>query len=143
MSVATDKVIETSARGRPRVKGAAVATRAEVMSHLRSYGDIDDLGEGDFKIEWRLDNGRSQLVFMHVADTVLVMNSPFAKEDDITAAKALGLAKIFGIAKAGDFYAFRHVVLMEDLDESEITNALALVAGLADSAEAEVGGDRF
>lgn len=120
-----------------------MATRAEVMSHLRSYSDIEDLGDGDFKIDWRLDSGRSQMVVMKVLDTVLIMDSPYAKEDDITAAKALGLAKVFGIAKIGEFYTFRHVVLMEDLDQSEISNALALVAGLADKAEAEVGGDRF
>lgn len=120
-----------------------MATRAEVISHLRSFNDIEDTGDGTFRVEWGLDGGRSQLVFIWVGDEFVVLTSPFAQEDDITSTKALGLATVFGIAKIGDLYAFRHVVLIEDLDESELVNGLAYIAHSADTAEAEVGGDRF
>ena len=120
-----------------------MATRAEVITHLRSFNDIHDQGEGSFRIEWDLENGRTQLVFMFVADEFVVMTSPFAGEDDLTTAKAIGLASIFGICKVADMYAFRHVVLIEDLDESELVHGIGYLAHAADAAEAEVGGDRF
>ena len=120
-----------------------MASRAETINHLRSYNDVEDMGEGSFKIEWKLEGGRSQVVFAYVTDDFLALTSPFAHEDDVTAAKAIGLSKIFGIAKVGEYFAFRHVVLLADLDESEIVHGMMYVAVAADGAESEVGGDRF
>jgi hypothetical protein len=127
----------------PNSKGALVATRAEVITHLRSFNDIEDQGDGKFRTEWDLGNGRTQLIFLFVADDFVVMTSPFAKEDDVTSSKALSLAAVFGICKVGDLYAFRHVVLIEDLDESELIHGIGYLAHAADGAESEVGGDRF
>lgn len=120
-----------------------MATRAEVINHLRSFSDIEDQGDGKFRTEWDIGNGRTQLVFLFVSDDFVVMTSPFAGEDDVTSAKALGLASVFGICKVADLYAFRHVVLIEDLDESELTHGIGYLAHAADGAESQVGGDRF
>lgn len=120
-----------------------MATRAEVIQHIRSYKDVEDMGDGSFKIIWELEEGRSQLVFMSVLDDLLIFMSPFASQDDVTASKAIGLAKIFGVCEMGDFYGLRNVSLLEDLDESEIVNMAFLIAMRADAIETEIGGDRF
>lgn len=120
-----------------------MATRAEVIQKIRSYGDVEDLGDGSFKVLWELDGGRSQIVFMNVNDMMLMFVSPFASKDDITASTAIGMAVIFGVCEVGDFYALRNVSLIEDLDESEIVNMAMVIAMRADALESEVGGDRF
>lgn len=120
-----------------------MATRAEVIQHIRSYNDVEDMGDGSFKVLWELEEGRSQIVFMTVLDDFLVFVSPFASKDDLTANKAIGMAQIFGVCEVGDFYALRNVTLLEDLDESEIVNMALVIALRADAIETEVGGDRF
>ena len=120
-----------------------MATRAEVIDHIRSYNDVEDMGDGQFKVLWELDGGRSQVVFMMVLDLFLVFVSPFASQDDLTAGKAIGMAKIFGVCEIGDYYALRNVSLLEDLDESEIVDMAMVIAMRADAIEEEIGGDRF
>ena len=120
-----------------------MATRAEVIQHIRSYSDVEDMGDGGFKVVYSFDDGRSQLLFMKVLDDLLLMSSPFAHQDDITSTKAIDLAVIYGVGMVGEYYVLKNVLHIEDIDESEIVNGAGLLAVRADTLEEQVGGDRF
>jgi hypothetical protein len=55
--------------------------------------------------------------------------------------KAIDVARVFGVVDIGDFYCLRHVLFIEDLDESEVVNSIRWLGGQADILESEVGGD--
>lgn len=120
-----------------------MATRAETIQYIRSFNDVEDLGDGQFKTLVDTEGGRSQVVFMDVLDDLMVTYSPFATTDQITAGKAFGFAVIFGIALIGDTYCIRNVSLLADIDESEIVNMVGLIAIRADEFEKNVGGDAY
>jgi hypothetical protein len=119
-----------------------MATRGEAMKYLRGINGIKEGDDGLFSyvLSWAED-GRSQLVFLKVVDDFIVLTSAFADKDDITAHKALDLAVIFGVTDMGGHYGLRHVIFLEDLDESEIINGIKWLAGRADILESKVGGD--
>jgi len=119
-----------------------MATRAEAMKYLRN---IEGMREGDdglfsYVVSWDED-GRSQLVFLKVVDDFIALTSAFAEKDAISAHKALDLAVIFGVTDMGNHYGLRHVLFLEDLDESEVGNSVHLLAARADILESQVGGD--
>jgi len=119
-----------------------MATRADAIKYLRS---IDGMQEGEdglfnYVVSWDED-GRSQLVLLHVLDDFIVLTSGFAEKDAISAHKALDLAVVFGVTDTGSYYALRHVLFLEDLDESEVVNSVQLLAARADILESQVGGD--
>lgn len=119
-----------------------MATRGEAIKYLRN---IDGMQEGDdglftYVLSWAKE-GRSQLVFLKVVDDFIVLTSPFADKDDISTHKALDLAVIFGVADMGSHYGLRHVIFLEDLDESEIVNGINWLGARADILESQVGGD--
>jgi len=120
-----------------------LATRADTIEFLRGMNGMKEGENASFTYEVAFKDNRSQLVFLAVLDDVLLMTSPFATKDDITATKALNLAVIFGVAEVGNFYALRHLLFLEDLDVSEIVNSLNLLASRADTLEEQVGGDRM
>lgn len=120
-----------------------MATEQEVIEKIRSYDGVKDLGDGNFSFMARLEDSRSQIVFVTVSDPFLAFMSPFAEKDAISADQALSLAKIFGVCDMGNYYGLRNLSLIEDLDESEIVNMAAYIAFRADAIESEVGGDRF
>jgi len=120
-----------------------LATRADTIGFLRGINGMKENDDGSFIYEVQLKDNRTQLVFMVVLDEVLLMTSPFATKDDITAAKALDLAVIFGVSEVGNFYALRHLLFLEDLDVSEIVNGTTFLAIRADTLEQQVGGDRM
>ncbi len=119
-----------------------MATKAKVIKILRSYSDVEDQGDDVFQVTVPLsDNGRSQLLFMDVRDDLLIMLSPFAHRDDISPAKAIDMAEIFGVATNGDYYVLSNVLHIENIKESEIISAMTYLAIQADILEEEVGGD--
>lgn len=120
-----------------------MATRAEVIQHIREYSDVEEIDNGFFKVVFDLEGGRSQVLFMEITDHLLIMMSPFATTDEITASTAFSFATVFGIALVSDMYAIRNVSLLADLDESEITDMAALIATRADEFEERIGGDGF
>ena len=118
-----------------------MATRAEAMKYLRG---IDNMREGDdglFTFVVTFTDGRSQLVFIKVVDEFIVLSSAFAEKDAVSAHKALDMAVIFGVIDMGDHYGLRHVIFLEDLDESEVVNGVKWLAMRADILETEIGGD--
>jgi hypothetical protein len=121
-----------------------MATKAEVISYLRNIPGMQDDGDDAFSVEVaRPERNRSQLVFIGVNDNFLVLDSPFAETEDITAAQALDLVGTFGVSKVGKFYTLRHLILTEDVDESEILDGIRSLAVRADTLEEQVGGERF
>jgi len=118
-----------------------MATRAEAMKYLRNINGMQEGDDGLFQYVVSWDDGRSQLVFLKVLDDFIILTSGFAEKDAISAHKALELAVIFGVTDTGNFYALRHVLFLEDLDESEIANSVNLLAARADTLESQVGGD--
>lgn len=119
-----------------------MATRGEAMKYLRGINNIKEKDDGLFTyvVSWPED-GRSQLVLIRVVDEFIVLSSAFADKDDITAHKALDLAVVFGVTDMGSHYGLRHVIFLEDLDESEIINGVTWLASRADILEGKVGGD--
>jgi hypothetical protein len=123
-----------------------VATIAEIKKFLENTYNHEVLESGTYKIIMDGDGGRSQLVFVEVNDTWLNVLSPFAEMDDVTPKQAL-LANseyILGMQTLGDTYCVKYVVLIADLDESEVVTGIEYAAGIADQLERElVGGDKF
>jgi hypothetical protein len=119
-----------------------MATRGEAMKYLRGINGMKEGDDGLFSyvIKWA-DDGRSQLVFLRVVDEFIILTSAFAHKDDISTHKALDLAMIFGVTDMGDHYGLRHVIFLEDLDESEIINGIKWLGARADILESKVGGD--
>lgn len=120
-----------------------MATRAEVIQHIRSYSDVEEFENGMFRILYELEGGRTQNLFIFVEDHLLIMVSPFATIDEITASTAFDFATIFGIAVFNDWYVIRNVSLLADLDEGELVEMAALIASRADEFEEQIGGDDF
>lgn len=123
-----------------------MATRAEALSFLQSNYNLNQINNDLYKIEIEYETGRSQLVFVTVNDDFMMFKSPFAKGDDITAKQALEGAGAggFGVQLVADLYCLAHLVFNADLDASEITYGLGVLASAADDLENElVGGDRL
>lgn len=118
-----------------------MATRGEAMKYLRGINGMKEGDDGAFTYVLGFDDGRSQLVFLKVVDDFIVLTSPFAEKDDISAMKAIDLARVFGVVDIGTLYCLRHVLFIEDLDESEVVNGIRWLGGQADILESEVGGD--
>ena len=120
-----------------------MATRAEAINYLRGINGIKEGDNAFFTYDLALDGGRSQLVFLGVLDDFIIMTSPFASKDDITAAKALDMAMIFGVSEVAGYYGLRHLLFLEDLDESEIIGGIALLGMRADALESQLGVDKL
>jgi len=121
-----------------------MATRGDAMKYLRSMQGMEEKDDGLFTYTISYpDEGRSQLVFVRVRDEFILVSSAFAHKDDITAHKALDLAGTFGVTDMGTHFGLRHVIFLEDLDESEIINGIRWLGASADILENEVGGDRL
>lgn len=118
-----------------------MATRGEAMKYLRGINGMKEGDDGLFTYVLEFNDGRSQLVFLKVVDDFIVLTSPFADKDDITAHKALDLAVIFGVSDIGTHYCLRHVLFLEDLDESEVISGIKWLGARADTLESQVGGD--
>jgi hypothetical protein len=118
-----------------------MATRGDAMKYLRGINGMKEGDDGLFTYVVSYDDGRSQLVFLKVVDDFIVLSSAFANKDDISAHKALDLAMIFGVTDMVSHYGLRHVIFLEDLDESEIINGVTWLAARADILESKVGGD--
>jgi hypothetical protein len=119
-----------------------MATREEATEYLRSIPRMTEGDDGLFIYHVDLaEDGRSQLVLLRVLDDFIVLSSPFAAKDDITAREAVDLAMVFGVTDMDDHYGLRHVIFIEDLDESEIVNGISLLGVRADALERKASGN--
>lgn len=118
-----------------------MATRADAMKYLRGINGMKEGDDGLFSYVMNWDDGRSQLVFLKVVDDFIVLTSAFAEKDAISAHRALDMAVIFGVTDMGNHYGLRHVLFLEDLDESEVVSGVGWLAARADILESQIGGD--
>lgn len=85
------------------------------------------------------DANRSQVVFIDILETYILVSSPFAKVDQISADQAFKSGIPWGVVTSGGFYCFTHVVLLANLDSLELDIPLAIMAAFADSYEESLG----
>lgn len=119
-----------------------MATVAEAKQFIDSNYDTELLEDGSFKIIFKGDEGRTQLVFVDINDVNLQVSSPFASVEDVTPKQALSANAKYGIGMQllGKYYVVKHYMFLEDVDASEILEGLRLVAGIADDLEQELVG---
>jgi hypothetical protein len=123
-----------------------MATQAEAISFLKSNYKCEAVADDLFKVLVEYEDNRSQLVFVGIHDHVMVFNSPFASENDLTATQALNAVTngLFGIKNIGGLYSLANLIFMEDLDASEFNKGIHFIAKTADDLEKSlVGGDRL
>ena len=118
-----------------------MATRAEALAFIKGNFKVEDLGDDFLKLVWNFeDTGRSQLVFVEVRDSLLIVLSPIADVGAVSADKIIDLSEsIFGVVKRGELLCLTHVVLLENADANEIEAPLELVAVHADELEEALG----
>ncbi len=117
-----------------------MATRAEALSFIKSNFQVEDLGDDFLKMVWTFENGRSQLVFAEVRDSLVLVLSPIAEVGRVTAEKILDVSEsVWGIIKRGDLYFLTHVILLENADPNEISGPLEILAVHADELEEALG----
>lgn len=114
-----------------------MATQQQAIDFLKSKYTVEDLGDDFYKLEFSLDDGRSQVVLIRFNEFWMIMSSAFATIDDLTPKQALEAAsdKICGIQLLGETYFVRNVLPIADLDESELQAGMDLVLLVADSLE--------
>lgn len=123
-----------------------MATQQQAIDFMKSKYQVEDLGEGLYKMTFTLSEGRSQVILATFNDNWIMFSSKFASTDDMTPKQALEKSSdwICGIQMIGEAYYIRNVVSLKDLDESDFVENLELVMNVADIIEEKfVGGDSF
>ena len=114
-------------------------SKAVVEFIVENYGA--ELSEnGVMTLEVPTENGRTQMVYAAVSDESLQVTSPVAWAERIDAERLLKAnSSMFGVVEINGAYALKHNAFIEDIDESEILKALAVLAMYADELEAQLG----
>jgi len=121
-------------------KGAFMATQKEAIQFILENFPSEKISDTLIKIVLSWNDGRSQLVFAEVKDEVIAVASPFAESSAISAQQAINANEtVFGVGMAGDWFALKHAVPLEDVDASEMGVAFNLLAELADELEKKLG----
>ncbi len=120
-----------------------MATILEVISHIKSNYVTEDIGNGTLKLEFTIDSNRSQLIYVHGGEMMLLVSSPFASNISSDLALQVASSAIFGIKQFNDLFVLHHVIPTGDIDASEIEFGLKLVAIAADELESKFGRDQF
>lgn len=114
-----------------------MATKQQAIDFMKSKYTAEDLGDDLYKLEFSLEEGRSQVILVGFSDNWMIMGSAFATTEDLTPRQALEAARewICGIQLVEETYIVRNVLPIADLDESELQNGMDLVLHTADSLE--------
>lgn len=121
-----------------------MATWQELRQYIAANHNLVDVNNDLLTVEFRLNSGRTQLVFISGSSELFIVKSPFAKVGSVQPGKVLESAKTYGACIVGDMYALTHVQPMESLDVVEVELAIQLMANSADEIEAALGaGDNF
>lgn len=126
--------------------GVRMATKEALLKYLRSnkWVDLDLLGDEDtfiLKTQWSFPNGRSQVVWVQLNDTYFQLMSPFAKEDDISADRALNMnSTLLGVSKCLGHYCLVSVGVNSSFTTAEFELMEQLIATNADDIEKNSGG---
>jgi hypothetical protein len=117
-----------------------MATGQEVINFIVDKYGATLSDNGVVTLQVPMENGRKQMVYAGVAEGALQVTSPVVWAERIDAARLLEANKsMFGIVEINGAYALKHNAFIEDIDESEILMALALLSAYADEFEARLG----
>lgn len=122
-----------------------MATQQQAIDFIKSNFKAEALGDGTlFRMIFETEGSRGQIVFVEVLDHAIAFSSPFASKEEMTPKQVLDAGEewLCGVRVIGDAYYIRNVAPIENLDESEIHDNIALVSYAADGIENKyVGGD--
>jgi hypothetical protein len=123
-----------------KYKGEFMATGQEVISFIVDKYGASLSDNGTLSLQVPLDGGRTQMVYAGVAEGALQVTSPVVWAERIDAERFLKANNsMFGAVEINGAYALKHNAFIEDIDESEILKALAVLAAYADEFEARLG----
>ena len=95
-----------------------------------------------FLIKFKMQNGRSQNIFVGVLNGFIRVDSPVTAIASAKVVSVMQESSLFGLGCVGDWLTVRHLLLTENLDASEVRDGFSLVAEAADLLEAKfTGGD--
>jgi hypothetical protein len=117
-----------------------MATASEVIQYLKNtYQDMSQDGEV-FTLRLGVGDGRSQLAIINVTDSFIMASSPFAKVGQISDSQALGASSVGApITVLGDYYVTTRVMMIKDIDPSEVQFVVEFTMASADNLEKELG----
>lgn len=117
-----------------------MATASEVIQYLKNtYRDLAQDGDV-FTLRLDIGDGRSQLAIINVSDKFIMTSSPFAKVGQISDSQALAASSTAApITMLGDFYVTTRVMMIKDIDPSEIQFVVEFTMATADNLEKELG----
>lgn len=128
-----------------------MTTWAEVKTYVHNKYKVEDVNEELMRLIFNLQNGRTQLVYIHHSFNEsaqwIRINSPIGKVADLNVASAARIASekiVGGIIIIGDFVYLTNAMPLENLDGNEVDEPLGRVMSTADEMERNlVGGDAF
>jgi hypothetical protein len=126
--------------------GVALSTKREILDYLRGnkWLDLEGLSDGDtfvLKSQWSFPDGRSQVVWVQINDTYHQLMSPYAKEEDISAERALNMnSTLFGVSKCIGHFCLVAVGMNSSFSKPEFEMMEQLIAKNADDIEKNSGG---
>ena len=123
-----------------------MASWLSVKNFLHTNYTVQSDDGGTMSIIVPADTGRTQLVHVTDAETVVVIRSPIARVGEVTAEQVLRATqgKLLGAQMIGDLYLVASIVVLEDMSVEEFRTPLWFVALTADELEQQlVLGDKY
>jgi hypothetical protein len=126
--------------------GVTVATQQDVHTHLIENKWIEVEGEFDelthvYKSTWNLPGDRSQVIWAVVNKTFFQLLSPFAKDTELSADRALNAnPTLFGMGKYLGHYCLVNLGVVSQFSAAEFDVMGAIIATFADEIEKNSGG---
>lgn len=121
-----------------------MASQLEILSYLQSNFNVVSIEGELITINKSWDDGRSQLVFVNVGASMLMISSPIAAISDINVDVALqflsDMNNPFGVRKVGEFLAVSNIGFTETTDAVELDFPINLIAEGADEIEKALHG---
>jgi hypothetical protein len=114
-----------------------LATKQETIDFIIANYPFEQLMDDLLQVEFTIEDSRSQQVFVWVDETFALLQSPFSQEDAITADEALEAAGHcnFGVRRFAGCFVLSHLILLKDLDESELVDGMLSLIVMADEIE--------
>lgn len=120
-----------------------MATQEEALSYVRRKFVTRELSESAVTLTMELKDERSQLMIIRVDENWIHFESGFAKIGTVDPLEAAQLANeyILGIQATDEVFLVRHVIPLENLDESEVNDGIMLVSSIGDELEKKLTGE--
>lgn len=117
-----------------------MATQNEVIQYLKTnYSELTQDGEL-YSLRFASGDGRTQNVVIQVTEKFLLAASAFATTDQLTDSQAIGVSNISTpVCKVGNFFMLSNVMMIQDIDPSEIHFVIEVTTLRADDLEKSLG----